>query len=85
MKKLIVKDDICIGCGACVAIDSNHFDFDDQGLSSVISQDNLETDEVKNAINSCPVSAIKLVDDEKNDCSCEECDNDCEGHCDCKE
>lgn len=85
MKKLIVKDDICIGCGACVAIDSSHFDFDDQGLSSVISEENIETDEVKNAINSCPVSAIKIVDEEETEHTCEECDHNCEGHCNCEE
>lgn len=85
MKKLIVKDDICIGCGACVAIDSGHFDFDDQGLSSVISEENIETDEVQNAINSCPVGAIKIVDEEETEHTCEECDHNCEGHCNCEE
>ena len=80
MKKLIVKDG-CIGCGACVAIDSEHFDFNDEGLSNVISNENIETDEVKNAIASCPVSVIKLVDDDEH-CSCHEgCT--CKGNCNC--
>lgn len=80
MKKLIVKDG-CIGCGACVAIDSEHFDFNDEGLSSVVSNENLETDELKNAINSCPVSVIKLEENSET-CNCHEgctCDGDC--HC----
>ena len=51
MKKLTVNNG-CIGCGACIAIDSEHFDFNDEGLSSVISNENLETDELKNAIES---------------------------------
>lgn len=73
MKKLIVKDG-CIGCGACVAIDNEHFDFNDEGLSSVISNENLETDEVKNAIASCPVGVIKLVEEEnaENNRNCHE-------------
>ena len=38
MKKINVKNDACIGCGACVAIDSEHFAFNDEGLSHPISQ-----------------------------------------------
>lgn len=75
MKKITVSDS-CIGCGACIAIDPEHFDFNDEGLSSVISNENLETDELKNAIASCPVSAIKC------ECNCDEkCD--CGDNCNC--
>ena len=85
MKKLIIKDG-CIGCGACVAIDSEHFDFNDEGLSTVISNENLESEELANAMGSCPVSVIKF---EESKCNCgEECscgdDCSCEGHCDCE-
>ena len=51
MGKLTVNNDTCIGCGACIAIDSEHFDFNDEGKSHVIKNENLETDELKNAIN----------------------------------
>lgn len=77
MKKLVVKDDVCIGCGACVAIDAIHFDLNENGLSSVISNENVETGEVITAINTCPVNAIKLVDDSGNGNNCE-CDTKCE-------
>lgn len=76
MKKLILDEEKCIGCGACIALDNKHFDFNDEGLSSVISQDDLESEDLQNAIHSCPVNAIKLADgDEK--CTCDNC------HCDC--
>ena len=65
MKKLKVNEN-CIGCGACVAIDSEHFDFNENGLSSVKSNENLETEEVKNAIASCPVNAISIEEEEEN-------------------
>ena len=42
MKELSVNKEACIGCGMCVAIDSEHFEFGDDGLSSVISQDNID-------------------------------------------
>lgn len=75
MGKLTVNDS-CIGCGSCIAIDSEHFDFDDNGQSVVIKNDNLETDELKNAIASCPVNAITL--DSKCDCGDEcKCDDNC--------
>lgn len=78
MKKLTVNDS-CIGCGACVAVDPAHFDFNDEGRSSVIKNDELETDELKNAIASCPVNAIGL---EEEKCNCQDkCD--CGDECNC--
>lgn len=80
MKKLKVNDN-CIGCGACVAIDEKHFDFNENGLSHAISNENLDTDEVKNAIASCPVNAISIVDEENDKCNCENCN--CGDNCSC--
>ena len=64
MKKLCINGN-CIGCGACVAIDEEHFDFNEEQTSTVISNENLDTDELKNAIASCPVGAISLEDTEE--------------------
>ena len=96
MKKLNVNSEACIGCGACVAIDSEHFDFDEFGLSEVISEENIESEECLNAMNSCPTNAISYIEDEccNENCNCEDdncCENDncsctdchCE-NCDCK-
>ena len=60
MKKLIVNEN-CFGCGACQAIDPEHFELD--GTSQVISQDNLDSETLENAIASCPVGAIELVEE----------------------
>lgn len=76
MKKLYVNEDACIGCGACVSIDPEHFDFNDDGLSEVISQENIESEDVKNALESCPTNAIKYGEGDENcECtsSCESC------------
>ena len=56
--KLKVNNDACIGCGACIALDSDHFAFNDDGLSSVISNENIDTESVAQAIESCPTNAI---------------------------
>lgn len=59
-----VDENKCIGCGACVAIDGEHFGFNDQGLSTVIKQE--VTDSVKEAKDACPVEAISVVEGSAN-------------------
>lgn len=90
MKKIIVNKDACIGCGACVAIDPEHFNFNDEGLSQPISQTNLESENLENAIGSCPVAAISLSESDEEDtsesnCTCEDDDCCCCDDCHCKE
>ncbi len=60
MKRIKVLTDQCIGCGACVGIDPEHFDFNDDGLSHVISEENLDSLALQEAIDSCPVAIISL-------------------------
>ena len=84
MKKLNVKESACIGCGACIAIDPEHFDFNDNGLSHVISNENIETTNATNAVESCPTNAIEFVEESNDTCSCGEA---CESNdtCNCGE
>ena len=63
MKKIVVDQNKCIGCGICVGTDPEHFDFEDSGLSNPISQENIESENVNEAINACPVSAISIEED----------------------
>ena len=86
MEKINVSKEKCIGCGACVAIDPEHFEFDDDGKSECISNEALDSENLTNAIESCPTSAIEKIDEESmecdnpkchcDDCTCEECDCD---------
>ena len=82
MKKLNVNTDACIGCGACVAVDSVHFDFNEDGLSEVISNENITTEEVQNAIAACPTNAISYVE-ENEACHCDNCS--CGDNCACND
>jgi len=52
-----VDKDLCIGCGACVAICDEVFEIGKDGKSKVKQQKN--TSCVDEAIKSCPVGAIK--------------------------
>ncbi|MFI3260613.1 MAG: ferredoxin [bacterium] len=75
MKNLILNEDACIGCGCCIAIDPDHFDFNEDGLAKVINTENIETNSVINAVESCPVAAISF--ESENSCNCESCPNSC--------
>ena len=59
--KVKVNSDACIGCGACVAICGDVFEFNDEGTSSVIVDEVKDelVEDVKEAIESCPTSAIE--------------------------
>ncbi len=66
MKKLIV-DEMCMGCGMCTTIDEEHFEINDStSLSQVKTQEHLDTPELQNAIDSCPVGAIKLAEESED-------------------
>lgn len=71
MSRLVVNQERCIACGACIQIDEEHFNFSPAGTSVEISQDNLDSEALAKAIDSCPVGAIDLH-------SCDECENNCE-------
>lgn len=58
--KVIVDKEACIGCGLCPSICDEVFEMQEDGLSQVILDEipeNLQ-ESVKEAIDSCPTSAI---------------------------
>ncbi len=76
MKKINLNKSLCIGCGACVAIASEYFDFDDNGLSNIIKPLEGEApEEVLEALSSCPTNAITLVEEESSEPSQKEMAN----------
>lgn len=83
MKKVILNEDRCIGCGACMSVAPDNFTFSDEGRAEMIS-DTL-TDAAIEASEMCPVSAITIESYEctcGNECNCTEenncgCINDC--------
>ena len=61
MAKIKVDKEKCIGCGACVALCGNIFEFKDgkaQAKKKEVSGD--EEKCAKNAADSCPVQAISV-------------------------
>ena len=85
MKKLNIDNEKCIGCGACTAIDPEHFDFDNEiSACKVISQANIDNEAVNEAKDSCPVGAIEYIEGCNNEkCNCNPCT--CGDNCECND
>lgn len=61
-----VDQDKCIGCGSCVGICDTVFDYNEEGLATVINDsiDDETLEDVKDAAENCPTEAI-ILDEEK--------------------
>ena len=62
MTKISITDE-CIGCGACVAVAPDLFEMDSSTMKSIVKKQPTTADEIslaKDAIDACPVDAIKL-------------------------
>lgn len=59
--ELYVDQDLCIGCGACISLCPDVFDWNDDGKAEVtvaeVPSDEEET--ATDAMDSCPTEAIK--------------------------
>lgn len=56
--KIEVNKDLCIGCGSCVAIDPDTFEFNDDGLAEAKTEE--ITEAAREAAEACPVDAISI-------------------------
>ncbi len=65
MEKVSVDKEKCIGCGACVALVGDIFEFGDDGLAQAIDGGEIENlsedvmNDLEDAIDGCPVGAIE--------------------------
>jgi len=57
--KIIVDKNLCLGCGTCVVIAPKTFRLGAEGKAEVIEPVGDEEKTIKEAIDSCPVNAIK--------------------------
>jgi len=58
MKKLVVDQKKCVGCGTCFLVAEKVFELGKDGKSQVASQTAGSQREIDEAIESCPVAAI---------------------------
>lgn len=61
--KVVVHQDVCIGCGLCESLCPEVFRMNDDNVAEVHHQPETVTDNVQEEVDSCPVSAIEIVED----------------------
>ena len=64
--KVRVDRDLCIGVGNCVAFAPTVFKLDNENKAVVLDPSSVDVDELLEAAESCPESAIIVEDDEGN-------------------
>jgi len=57
--KIIIDKNLCLGCGTCTVIAPKTFKLGSDGKAEVIDLSGDEEKTIKEAIDSCPVNAIK--------------------------
>lgn len=60
--KVVVDQDLCIGCGLCESTCPSVFRMNDDNLAEVFQQPEEITDEVQEAADGCPVGAIQILE-----------------------
>lgn len=64
MEKVRVLEDACIGCGLCQSIAPEVFEIKEDGFSSVKeNQESNVNEDVKEAADGCPTSAIDIYEE----------------------
>ena len=58
MKKLVVDENTCIGCGSCAALAPKTFVMNDKGKAEVTNLNGDPPKVIQEAIDNCPVGAI---------------------------
>lgn len=65
-KRVIIQEEECIGCGSCVELCPDVFEFDeDSGKAVVILPEDGPADCIEDAIAECPVECIYWEEDEE--------------------
>ncbi len=62
MKKIKIDKEKCLGCGLCASIAGKAFKLSKEGKAEVLAVSEEDEAKIQEAIDSCPVGAIKWED-----------------------
>jgi ferredoxin len=60
---IVVDRELCMGSGMCIVYAPGTFAHDDQTKAVVVDPDGDPIESIRNAVQACPTSAIRIVDD----------------------
>lgn len=60
--KVVIDENKCIGCGTCVAVAPKTFKLGTDSKAKAIKPSGDDKKTIKDAVDSCPVKALKLTD-----------------------
>ena len=60
---IVIDRELCMGSGMCIVYAPNTFAHDDETKAVVIDPKGDPIDAVRNAVQACPTSAIRIVND----------------------
>jgi ferredoxin len=61
---IVVDRELCMGSGMCIVYAPSTFAHDDETKAVVVDPNGDPIDAIRNAVQGCPTSAIKLVTDD---------------------
>ena len=64
---IVIDRELCMGSGMCIVYAPGTFAHDDETKAVVVDPQGDSIDAIRNAVQACPTSAIKLVTDDNDD------------------
>jgi ferredoxin len=64
---IVVDRELCMGSGMCIVYAPLTFAHDDETKAIVVDPDGDPIESIRNAVQACPTSAIRLVDEDENE------------------
>jgi ferredoxin len=64
---IVVDRELCMGSGMCIVYAPNTFAHDDETKAVVVDPTGDSIDAVRNAVQACPTSALRIMNDGDNE------------------
>jgi ferredoxin len=64
---IVVDRELCMGSGMCIVYAPGTFAHDDETKAVVVDPAGDPIESIRNAVQACPTSAIRLVDENENE------------------